>query len=116
MITKELLSAVLGVEIIRVYCSGHWVVYWTLYKNGKEKRNQINIYELALSECVKWLNSKGYDVVMCSLSDGKAWVQLCEYWNDPKKKNKVSPYFHGKNIIESIFKAGQYILEQGDKR
>ena len=47
MINKELLSAVLGIEIVRIHHSGYWLMYWTLYKNGKEKRNQINIHELA---------------------------------------------------------------------
>ena len=115
--SKELLS-----EVLEKYLEGGKINKYYLIKDERhllrlilsDKTDcwsyDINIYELS-HKCKEWANSKGYDVLQCVLTDGKSWVQLCEY-NNMELRNKLSHYIHGNCEVEAIIKMCEYIMEQ----
>ena len=95
MITKELLSEVLGVyKIIEPYGN---ILVWEWDKSYSNNNCSINIYELA-HKCKEW--ALQYDYTILS-SKGYATIS-----------GKV---FYDKTEPEAIFKACQWILENKDK-
>ena len=109
MINKELLSAVLGIEIVRIHHSGYWLMYWTLYKNGKEKRNQINIHELA-HKIKEWARKKRYAIISGIDMNG-FWQYKAKVKYNDRGIIKEIPYKFANTEPEAIFKACNYILE-----
>lgn len=122
LLSKELISEVLCRQLKRhnpifekvIECAynkewgGLHINY--LGTNGVIYGYLINLYEFA-HKCKQWANSKGYDVLQCVLTDGKSWVQLCEY-NNMELRNKLSHYIHGNCEVEAIFKACEWIMEK----
>ena len=101
MISKELLSKVLGIEVKEI----RWI---KTHKNQLQydveedmDYTTINIHELA-NKCKEWAIENGYS--LASYTNAKAWICRDPY--------KIEPYLCADTEPEAIFKACQYIMEQ----
>jgi len=115
MISKELLSEVLGYKVFKVKDlkdnrNNISFDHETQIKDGLvSKYNFINIHEID-QKCKEWAIKKGYTVVesplMIRISDVSCMNKIWEYSIEEQKE---SIYFKP----EYTFKACQWILEQG---
>jgi hypothetical protein len=113
MISKELLSEVLGLKVWRVLGSTENILRYCIYPNKGDEPSEymfpINIYELA-HKCKEWADNTGY-ILNTSIYDcipfinitnknnpinNICWPNICEYKSEP----------------EAIFKACEWILKQ----
>lgn len=120
MISKELLSKVLGIKFRRgeyathiKYTSSNSIEWQELYienNNWDTKSSHINIYELA-HKCKKWAFNQGYEVVSRILSNdhqerGHCYLVRCE-----DSSEHVIAVFNTQIEYTAIFEACQWILE-----
>ena len=114
MISKELLSEVLGFECTDIWFGDEKYIYYKRIDKLDLKDDpyifHINIYELA-DKCKEWVIKHGYSFLSCSLTTQKAWAQLCEIDSENTFIRK-SPSFHSSTEIEATFKACEWVLEQ----
>ncbi len=99
MISKELLSVVLGNEVRVVV---HWdesVVQWNEHRNLPHTLEEINIHELA-HKCKKWVLIYKYEILSGYLS-GRGYVVA----GDQRRT------WFADTECEAIFKACEYIME-----
>ena len=130
MISKELLSAVLNVDIMdepfdridedtnetevidtNMYLSGNRLVFWYLGEYNtypKEYRANINIYELA-HKCKEWgVNQqlKHNFHISVVTHKGSEFSATIAYWSDQLKNES----FRASSEPEAVFKACEWIL------
>jgi hypothetical protein len=128
VISKELLSDVLGVKIIDCGTSstGHFYVPENHigYETSPFNRNVINIYELA-HKCKEWAISfqelpfevtQVYPIHYRKNENREAYVSFCIHWFYEKGKDGCMKSFIADTEPEAIFKACQWILENKDKK
>ena len=114
MISKELLSEVLGKEIIELEHHDHAVSYWIgceVKEDGEMVRIQahhfkINIHELA-NKCKEWALEQGY-FLYSVLVDKEAYA-FVTYPGDTSLRLFSN---HSKTEPEAIFKACEWILSE----
>ena len=98
MISKELLSEILGYEVSHLHTVGTKLCFSCHIKGG----SNINIYELA-HKCKEWAKNKGY-VVGTDLDKVNVWsIKECII------VNHFEVYFE--DYLEFEIKACQWILE-----
>ena len=100
MISKELLSLVLGINIKRVInlSSANKVHY-----DGERGMDTINIYELAY-KCKEWARNKGY-ILFSSVTKSLKGICLIKTPNG-------TPYpYRATTEPETVYKACQWILD-----
>lgn len=117
MISKELLSKVLGIADCRVnQMIGTTLEYYSSIKGWRK----INIYELA-HKCKEWAwNTQNYQISSMFINlEFKTAKELSEapqcqanMWND---NGEFAGYFDAKTEPEAIFKACKWILDNKDK-
>jgi hypothetical protein len=95
MITKELLSEVLGFSIYHFWLDGDYIVW------REDGMSEINIYEL-VHKCKEWANKNSYWAT--SGYDEKYYCLL--------KDMPDNQWFYGDTEAEAIFKACQWILDK----
>ena len=103
MISKELLSEVLGFEVYEYYIQS---VSLTCAKVNGSSLTTINVYELA-HKCKEWLYSKGYSVSILLRVNGLNQIILASGidMDERYKSNEKEP----EHIL--IFKACEWVLE-----
>jgi len=106
IISKELLSEVLNISIIKVAKShkNNNVSYWIINNNCK---TNINIYELA-NRVKLWMNNNKHGFNICYRDD---------WWDRLESRVEVDLYnsrkvYGADTEPEAIFKAGEWVLEQ----
>ena len=112
MISKELLSEVIGVDVryMSDEYDGNLVPYET-----REGWKTINIYELA-HKCKEWALLNGFDIITVEI-DEQYVILTPDDWQTTKKEKRgmsfvISSSFEAQNTEhEAIFKACQWILE-----
>lgn len=108
MISKELLSEVLGLEIKEIKNKSNGALYVTDncvgFSTKEETAGLINIYELA-HKCKGWLNKIGYCYDISSTTNGLDIRVII--WN-----TQIKEYFHENTEHEAILKACEWIMEQ----
>ena len=125
LISKELLTEVIGVEIRKINNSildGNLYYYKTFVKC----KSKINIYELA-NRCKEWAINKGYEIKSSKpivLNDEGR--QVFNYWwaawlfkfdgGCESPKQILLPSFIGENEPKAIFKACQWILDNKESK
>jgi len=111
MISNELLSEVLGLEIDDMRRDNHtqnWIDYTTVYDDINQS-SMINIYELA-HKCKEWAYSLGHVVSTQYRTDysnattSLAWCESLAYEGRQNFKADTEP--------EAIFRACEWILQQ----
>ena len=111
MISKELLSEVLGIEIYSCKLVAQTtIVRYKFDAVGEVRDSSINIHELA-HKCKEWAFNKDMFILSsASLPRGKFTSSYCvaeKQFSYPTKKET----FHANAEPEAIFKACQWILE-----
>ena len=113
MISKELLSEVLGID--KRLCRLDKVVDNTLFfytfRNAGEYQNYINIYELA-HKCKEWACKEGF--ILISYTKPYKDVKkkgYCQIHHTQDKSRENDKPFNCDFEYESIFKACQWILD-----
>ena len=107
MISKELLSEVLGGEVIQLNnISEVYGVHYEIQKMDGIKLQNINIHELA-HKCKEWANSQGYGLSVHT-SEISGYIVEINYAFDITD-------FHNTSEPEAIFKACQWVLDNKDK-
>lgn len=101
MISKTLLTVVLGKTIIKLKLKNNKIVY---VGGNTQKRKKINIYELA-HKCKEWAFKNNRELY--SSSRGHCYISNLNR-NNPS--NIIDHY--AETEIEAIIKACEYILQQ----
>jgi hypothetical protein len=106
MISKELLSEVLGVDIVKFDSFSSSILDVEFKRFSHEEGIKLNIYELA-HKCKEWAyrNNYGISVHTSEISGYIVEIQCCFSVTN----------FHNMNEPEAIFKACQWILENRGK-
>lgn len=122
MINVQLLSAVLGVEVISFELKQKNKIAYEYNKpsknewSGKDFCNRsINLYELA-NKCKEWAFKQGYGI--CSISsfgNGSSYAHIEQITDYGLLVTSESKAILGKTEPEAIFKACEYILNIGNK-
>jgi hypothetical protein len=109
MISKELLSEVLGIKYDFVQNSYEGINFLN-YGNYSEKGEHINIHELA-HKCKEWANEKEY--ALYSGKNDDIWIIATEeyFLGRPQGKLEARPEFTSDTEPEAIFKACQWMLD-----
>lgn len=115
MISKELLSEVLGIKYsfkIEDYNESNLNnLEWWQNEIYKEQMHTINIYELA-HKCKEWAFNNGYELRNGRDIDVKEEIcYFCEYKQERQLDYLNGDYFLAETEPKSIFKACQWILE-----
>ena len=108
MISKELLSEVIGYKVDYIASSGNTYIGFHTEMGGKN----INIYELA-HKCKEWALSKGYYISLIIDEDDKT---KCRYvlnlsWNDGYEVDFIIASEPYSTETEAIIKACEWILD-----
>ncbi len=104
MISKELLSEVLGIEgMLEIIISGKEVDFHYGDINTSTIMDTINIYELA-HKCKEWALKQGYEIVELS-HNIEVYKHSFEVYSTNNIKHKI-PY-----DLKRFFKACEWILE-----
>ena len=116
MISKELLSEVLGKEVTNIQkgCTENELKI-TAYFGDARQSFHINIYELA-HKCKECVISKGYDVLSGGLEAG---LYSCYIdYSDKRYTLQMNPlhYEFADTEPEAIFKACQWILDNKENK
>lgn len=113
MISKELLSEVLNLNITYIeHCNNSIIYKISVYAREEE----VNIYELA-HKCKEWALNKGYQIISGLAdepahrrSDEKAYAKINHYYGDSidnlKYKYKI---IIANTEVEVVIKASEYI-------
>ena len=111
MISKELLSEVLGIEVWNIKDASTGALYVPDNAIGFEYKDCMagaaNIYELA-HKCKEWIISKRHDVLSGGIEDGK---YSC-YLDSQSTENEVLNAHYANTENEAIFLACEWIMEQ----
>ncbi len=113
MISKELLSEVLGEQVeIRGFKDMYIPANFEYIQDMIDVK-AINIYELA-HKCKEWALSKGYALV----SYGKECFlyETEELYDVSEQLNEWSEWFEANTEVEAIFNACQWILKQNKEK
>ena len=102
MISKELLSEVLGEKVRSVHGAFNNIHFWV---EDDEKCYTINIHELAF-KVKEWAMDNMYSVKSELFRNGRGFASLEARTAGLENKN-----FEAETEPEAIFKAGQWILE-----
>lgn len=110
MISKELLSEVLGKEIeigIKSILGESYIEYKIILPSGGKLIRDMNIYELAY-KCKEWAYENDYYVysIITFAAEGSCYLT---HEDDISKRLKT---FDANNEPEAIFKACDYILKE----
>lgn len=112
MISKELLSEILGVKVTEVLTSKttNFLYYMCLdhHNLGENTENSINIYELAY-KCKEWAIHKSYHLHSSLRHHKLRGLSKLVIGDDIE-------YFEAETEPESIFLACQWILENKDNK
>ena len=109
MISKELLSEVLGKEILSIYNEPRKCLHcigFTVKGDMFNGADYINIHELQ-HKCKEWAKTESYHITTYTHLDTSA-VSLIHYTN--KDKRYSSPPMSVLSEPEAVFKACQWIL------
>lgn len=120
IISKELLSEVLGEDVERVAKANNSELYYHIY-NIKPTyatpravwSDTINIYELAHKNCIEWALSNGYNIHILIRNNGLIDVEV-RYGIDfdyVKTFSAKKDTLKLQNTEEAIFKACEWIKE-----
>ena len=118
IISKELLSEVLGINVMSEIreddlCEDNILIYWDFFeKRGNEGRN-INIYELA-HKCKEWAYRYGCEIASYKIQDSSEYRCLIGH-NTINFNSKKSGYY-ADTEPGAIFKACQWVLDNKDKQ
>lgn len=111
MISKELLTEILGIEILSSKPVNQTsTMTYKFYEFGELRESSINIYELAYL-CKKWAYTKDYLIDSCfylHLPEGQIHV----FW---QSRSNWRIEFGGNTEPEAVFDACQWIFEQINK-
>ena len=108
MISKELLSDVLGRDVDKVKgIEANTLIYGCAHSDGWY--DEINIYELA-HQCKEWALSKGYDTRSGFNSYLKCY--FCDIYKDLIHQARYEYTTARTSEPEAIFKACEWIMEQ----
>ena len=112
MISKELLSVVLGLHCGIKSIKNSEVIYW-FDCIGEIREHSINIYELA-HKCKKWASINSYALESSvHMQPKRSSVAGCQiHW---RYETEDLPYFEAESEPEAIFKACQWILTKDSK-
>ena len=122
MISKELLSEILGFEVSGFYLAPN-KTFIEVYDEARDER--ISIYELAL-ECKKWAFLKWYDIETSldslgldengnTIYAGYAFLSSMKNKEQILDRNKYIKEFDASSESEAVFKACEWILENQNK-
>jgi hypothetical protein len=104
MISKELLSEVLNLNITYIERCNNSIIYKISVYDREE---EVNIYELA-HKCKEWAKTK--KMYINSIYNEFYWDRIeKEYFADIPNKNKS---FYENTEVEAIFKACEWILKE----
>ena len=110
MLSKELLQAVLGIEIKEIRSIENDMVYYTYIEipDGCDIHGRINIYEL-MGKTKEWALDNDCTIMSFIDFDGTSFAKLFNLDVQQKScQQKVS--FQGEKEYDAVFKAGQLIL------
>ena len=108
IISKELLSEVLGVKVIgytysmNKYCINH----------TKGFTENLNIHEIAF-DCEQWIIKQGYEIKLV-LDKDKNYIEILQ--GNINIQGCKWKSFLGASKLQAIFKACQWILDNKDKK
>ncbi len=114
MISKELLSVVLGIPLAHIRYNDTTNLYkifkeypfnWSDGSYGRWSNLEVNIYELA-HKCKEWALEHDCELLSCIRSKDRS---ICDIYSD-KYNCKFTHY--ADTEPEAIFKATSYIMEQ----
>ena len=122
MISKELLSKILGFEVSGFYLAPN-KTFIEAYDEARDER--ISIYELAF-ECKKWAYLKWYDIETSINSSGLdengnpiyfgyAFLSSMKDKEQILDRNMYIKEFEANSESEAVFKACEWILENQNK-
>lgn len=105
MLSKELLQAVLGIEIKEIRSIENDMVYYTYIEipDGCDIHGRINIYEL-MGKVKEWALDNDCTIMSFIDFDGTSFANIFSLIT----QQKVS--FQGEKEYDAVFKAGQLIL------
>lgn len=120
LISKELLSEVLGYKIWKILDCNMGTLRYCIYPNKGDEPSEymfpINIYELA-HKCKEWAIENGFCVMSATFNADEDdieenWIKDVNYaWAELHNEDKL---FRADTEPEAIFKACQWILENKD--
>lgn len=115
MISKELLSEVLGIPLTD-FKYGNGLIAYTTYELPTFKYKEINIYELA-HKCKEWASELEFEISSCSY---KAIIEY-NYRQEEDDDRRLFWKFDYETFTadaepEAVFKACQWVLENKDKQ
>ncbi len=109
MISKELLSEVLGLNVVYTESCEHRdgiIGIWT--DINTKPIEEINIYKFAF-KCKKWAENKGY--IIFSKNKECLIYSIDEVYDVIECLNQYEDYFEADTECEAIFKACEWILK-----
>ena len=106
MISKELLSAVLGLHCGIKSIKNSEVIYW-FDCIGEIREHSINIYELA-HKCKEWALNLGY-ILYSTVHGYECYIDSRNFINNTPVR------FLAESEPEAVFKACQWILDKDSK-
>ena len=119
MISKELLSEVLGCDCCSLKCSSTTIHYEykfdvTLSEAMQKNKAEINIYEMA-HKCKEWAMQVPYIADQLAININRTCLQdkfKTNYWCVWILNSKrVSPEFYAETEPEAVFEACEWILK-----
>jgi hypothetical protein len=124
MISKELLSTVLSINVISieriVNNGGSTYLHYIQFGFKQIEKKKINIYELA-NKCKIWAFSKWYDILSCidhefDSNENSVYTGYAYLVNIKNKDEIINPYkgieFEGKTEPEAVINACQVVLDR----
>ena len=108
IISKELLSEVLGIQILEVVPTKGNVI-WYVFKDCYEGKDFINVYELA-HKCKEWAKNQGYYLLSALVKSSG----ICMFDLSHKKIDNYRNVTKRNTEPEAIFAACQWILDNKD--
>ena len=112
-ISDELLCEILGCDVVKTEIKDNTLKYDCDFCDVVTFRN-INIYELAF-KCKEWAYTKSNYTLETSSNPFGGFCIIEIYQIDVEKLyNKPDSIYRGKNEVEAIIKACEWILEQSN--
>jgi len=109
LISKELLSEVLGEKVHYLEQSQIGAEYLAIHLNDGSSKKEINVFELA-HKVKSWCYDKGYPLTLFMANN---IVHTRIYLKDDNEKRFYSPEY---DEPDGVFQAGQWILDKKDSK
>jgi len=114
MISKELLSEVLGYKINNIDVQNNYIIIdYLVIKWNDNRPNEINIYELA-HKCKEWAFSLGLTVETCKKIKIDIPITFIRVYCNKRKKYLKEYELSKTELYEADIRACQWVLDNKD--